>query len=161
MPNNYPSLIEGFLYSSEEILSFFSERTEITPFFFLNTILVSWRSMRSFIRRMYYVIKCTRCLMVPPPNIINGKIDKNALFSNFLFLCTFACRTMKITFLCCKKFDKKLHTKLIFNFLTLKSHFLNLRFLHYVLRWKTEKKEGKMHFFFKFTKFYNFMLRLI
>ena len=71
-----------------------------------------------------------------------GEIDKKALFSNFLFFFTFAQKTKKIIFFC-KKFDGKMHKKLIFHFLTVKSYFLTFRFLHYVLRWETEKKVKK------------------
>ena len=85
----------------------------------------------------------------PPPKPYEELIKK-ALFSNFLFFFTFARRTKKITFCFCKKFDENLQKKLIFHFLTLKSHFLNL---HYVLRWETEKKEGKRHFFFNSQNF--------
>ena len=84
----------------------------------------------------------TMCLIVPPSKP-DGKLMKKALFSNFLFFFTFAPRTKKITFFFCKKFDENLQKKLIFHFLTLKSHFLNLRFLHYILRWETEKKVKK------------------
>ena len=41
-----------------------------------------------------------------------GKSEKKALFSNFLILFTFARRTKKITFFC-KKFEEKMHKKLL------------------------------------------------
>ena len=48
-----------------------------------------------------------------PPSL-KGKLKKNALFSIFLMFFTFARRTKKITFFFVKKFDEKMHKKLLF-----------------------------------------------
>ena len=78
-------------------------------------------------------------------------IDKKGTFFQFLIFFHFCPQDKENNFFFCKKFDENLQKKLIFHFLTLKSHFLNLRFLHCILRWETEKrvkKRGKKAFFF-------------
>ena len=89
------------------------------------------------------LLHITRCLMVNLPPQALWVIDKKDTFFQFLIFFTFARRTKKITFFFVRNLTKTCRKKLIFHFLTLKSHFLNLRFLHYVLRRETENKVKK------------------
>ena len=94
-----------------------------------------------------------------------GKVKKKHLFSNFLFFSTFAQRTNKKTFFFVKHWTKKCTKNCFFHFLELKLNLIDKNDFK-SQNWKKKDKKGvkkgkKRKFFIEFTKFYNFILRLI
>ena len=66
-------------------------------------------------KKQWFFVCFTRWSIVTPL-ALREEIEKNALFSIFLIFFTFARRTKKITlFFFCKKFDEKMHKKLLFS----------------------------------------------